>query len=135
MLDPIIEVAKHAPMSMSKSEWYQEIFKRSEQQRPVGESRAIAFARFIEKCDDGRILYRAYRVASGPDWQPPARITKAEMPRQTVAMSRLEKLTEETRVNNPKLTTVQAFSKVLQTPEGQERYRQDKEERLGLAVV
>jgi hypothetical protein len=32
MLDPIIEVAKHAPMSMSKSEWYQEIFKRSEQQ-------------------------------------------------------------------------------------------------------
>ena len=29
MLDPIIEVAKHAPMSMSKSEWYQEIFKRT----------------------------------------------------------------------------------------------------------
>ena len=83
MLDSIVEIAKHVPTSMSKSAWYQEIFKRSEQQRPVGESQAIAFARFIEKCDDGRILYRAYRVASGPDWQPPARITKAETPRQS----------------------------------------------------
>ena len=47
-------------------------------------------------------------------------------------MSRLEKLADETRATNPKLTTAQAFSKALQTPEGQELYRQDNNERLGL---
>jgi hypothetical protein len=47
----------------------------------------------------------------------------------------LEKLAEEVRANNPKLTTAQAFSKAIQMPEGQELYRQDKGERLGTAVA
>jgi hypothetical protein len=135
MLDSLIEIAKHAPTSMNKSDWYKEIFRRSEQQRPVGKSQAVAFSRFIEKCEDGQILYRAYRFAPGPDWQPPARITKAEVPHQTVAMGRLEKLAEKVRTTNPKLTTAQAFSKVLQSPEGLELYRWDKDERLGLAAM
>jgi hypothetical protein len=67
--------------------------------------------------------------------QPPVRITKAELPHQTEAMSRLEKLAEEIRANNRKLTTAQAFSKALQRPEGQELYRHDKSERLGTAVA
>lgn len=133
--DSVLMIAKSAPETMSKSQWYDEIFKRSETQRPVGESQAIAFTRYIQKCGDGQILYRAYRAAPGPDWQPPARITKAEVPHQTVAMGRLEKLAEKVRTSNPKLTTAQAFSKVLQTPEGQKLYQQDKNERLGIAVA
>jgi hypothetical protein len=117
--DNMLMIAKSAPETMSKAQWYEEIFKRSEKQRPVGESQAIAFARFIQKCDDGQILYRAYRFAPGPDWQPPERVTIGEVQHQTVAMSRLEKLAGEARANNPKLTAAQAFSKVLQTPEGQ----------------
>ena len=74
-----------------------------ELQRPVGESQAVAFSRFIEKCDDGQILYRAYRLAPGPDWQPPTKITKAAVPYQGAAMSKLEKLAEETRANSPQL--------------------------------
>ena len=132
--DNMLMIAKSAPETMSKAQWYDEIFKRSETQRPVGESQAIAFTRYIQKCEDGQI-YRAYRAAPGPDWQPPARITKAEVPHQTVAMVRLEKLAEKVRTNNPKLTTAQAFSKVLQTPEGLELYQQDKNERLGIAVA
>jgi hypothetical protein len=65
---------------------------------------------FIEKCEDGQILYRVYRVAPRPDWQPPERVTKAEVPHQ-MAMSKLEKLAEETRANNPKLTTAQASAR------------------------
>jgi hypothetical protein len=128
--DNILMIAKSAPESMTKAQWYEEIFKRSERQRPVGESQAIAFTRFIEKYDDGQILYRAYRSAPGPDWQPPQRIAKAVMPHRTEAMSRLEKLAEETRANNPNLTKEQAFSKVLETPEGLKLYRADRNELL-----
>lgn len=60
---------------------------------------------------------------------------KAEVPQQTVAMSKMLKLAEETRVNNPQFTKEQAFSKVLSTPEGQALYRQDKDERLGITVA
>jgi hypothetical protein len=135
MLDPLIEIAKHAPTSKSKSDWYQEIFKRSELQRPVGESQEVAFARYVTKSEEGRVLFNAHYHAPGPDWQPPVKITKAEVPHQTEAMTGLEKLAEEVRANNPKLTTAQAFSKALQTPEGQELYRQDKSQRLGTAVA
>ena len=65
MLDSIIEIAKHAPTSMSKREWYQEIFKRSEQQRPVGESQAIAFHALHENCEDGQDSLIAHIACSG----------------------------------------------------------------------
>jgi hypothetical protein len=49
-------------------------------------------------------------------------------------MSRLNKLAEEVRANNPKLTTAQAFSKVLGTSEGLTLYREERNERLGITV-
>ena len=127
--------AKNEPETRSKAQWYEEIFKRSEQQRPVGESQAIAFARFIDKRDDGQILYRAYRLAPGPDWQPPERVTKVAGPKQTEALTELKKLADQVRVETPSLSSEQAFAKALATPRGRELYRQDKNERLGIAAA
>jgi hypothetical protein len=133
--DTMLMIAKSAPESMTKAQWYEEIFKRPEQQRPVGESQAIAFTRFIEKCDDGQILFCAYRSAPGPDWRPTQTIAKAVMPHRTEAMGKLEKLAEETRANYPKLTKEQAFSRALETSEGLKLYRADKNERLKVGIA
>jgi hypothetical protein len=121
--DSIIMSAKNAPRSLSRSTWYAEIFKRSEQQRPVGESQHVAFTRFIEKHPDGQVLYRAYKVAPGPEWQPPERAAKAEEPRHTVAMTELKKLGEEIRDSDRTLTPEQAFVKAMETPRGREPAR------------
>jgi hypothetical protein len=69
-------------------------------------------------------------MSTRPNWQPPLRITKAEVPNQTGAMSKLDKLAKEVRANNLKLTTAQAFSKVLGTSAGLTLYREDRNERL-----
>jgi hypothetical protein len=129
--DTMIMIAKSAPTSFSKAVWYAEIFKRSEQQRPNGESQYAAFSRFIEKHPDGQDLFKAYQAAPGPDWQPTDRTTKAELPKPTVAMTKLLKLAEEARSEHPQLTKEQAFDYVAtKTVEGRELFSEAKREHL-----
>jgi hypothetical protein len=50
-------------------------------------------------------------------------------------MNMLEKLAEETRANNPKLTTAQVFSKVHEASEGLRLYREDRNALRGTAAA
>jgi hypothetical protein len=114
------------------------IRQSSSDQNSSGPSVKAKLSRFrgsLKSATTGGFSIGAYRVAPAPDWQPPERVTKVETPRQTVAMKRLEKLAEETHVRNPQFTKEQAFSKILETSEGQTLYREDRNERLGIAVA
>lgn len=53
----------------SKASWYQVMKRLAEQERIGGQSSEQAFAAFIQT-PDGAELFKAYKNASGPDFEP-----------------------------------------------------------------
>jgi hypothetical protein len=65
MTDAIVQIAKQAPHTRTKQEWYAEIEKRAEAFRQRGESYEVAFTKFLND-PVGRVLFAAHQAAPGP---------------------------------------------------------------------
>jgi hypothetical protein len=75
-------------------------------------------------------------LAAGPDWTPPERVQKREIgPVRTTAPIELEKMGAEIRRRDPALSQAQAFARAVGTSRGQELFKRDKAERLGIAAA
>jgi hypothetical protein len=136
MSDLMIEIAKRLPMTFTKAEWYEEMAKRSKEQRLSRETPEQAFARYVTKNEGGQILFRAYSQAAGPDWTSPERVQKRDAgPLRTAPLIELEKMGAEIRRKEPALSEAQAFARAVGTPRGQELYKRDKVERLGISAA
>ena len=68
--DLVLSIAKQAPLTLTKAEWYDQIRKRAERFRRAGESQQSAAVRFATSDPDGQLLMAAYQKAKGPSWQP-----------------------------------------------------------------
>jgi hypothetical protein len=97
-------------------------------QRP-NETFAKAYTRLITEDEVGRVLYAAYEAANGPDYENRApQPSRPQDPPMTPSLAQIYRLAADVRNTNPKLTEAQAFTRVLESPEGKKLYRQYRSE-------
>jgi hypothetical protein len=101
----------------SKASWYQVMKRLAEQDRKSGQSSEQAFAAFIQT-PDGVELFKAYKSASGPAFEPVA----VEIPviKTDSAYARLKKIASDLREESPDLTEGAAFLKAFTDPANRE---------------
>jgi hypothetical protein len=98
--------ANHA----SKTSWYEVMKRLAEQDRKSDQSSQQAFAAFIQT-PDGAELFKAYKSASGPAFEPVA----VEVPviRPDSAYMKLKKIAADLKADDPALTDGTAFVKAF----------------------
>src|ERR1700685_2878767 len=116
--DLVLLIAKQAPLTLTKAEWYDEIIKRAERFRRTGESQQSSRVRYSTSDPDGIVLMSAYRKASDQSWKPKA-ISKQESQNETLSASEtrlgLQNLADEYWRTHPEISRAQAMIKVLNT--------------------
>ena len=131
--DVMLSIARQAPLTLTKAEWYDEIRKRAERFRRTGESQQSSAVRFATSDPDGKLLMAAYQKAKGASWLP-KEISKQESQNENLSASDsqldLQKLADEYRKTHPEMSRAQAMAKVLNTPEGTKLYQMERSERL-----
>ena len=131
--DLMLSIAKQAPLTLTKAEWYNEIRKRAERFRRVGESLELSRVRYATSDPEGMVLMSAYQKAKGLSWQP-KEISKQVSQNENLSASDsqlgLQKRADEYRKSHPEISPAQAMAKVLNTPEGARLYQTERSERL-----
>jgi hypothetical protein len=131
--DVLLTIAKEAPLTLSKADWYNEIRKRAERLRRTGESEQLSRVRYATSDPEGMVLMSAYLKAKGPSWQQ-KEISKpdsqSERPSASDAQLGLQNLADEYCRTHPEISRSQAMAKVLNSPEGTKLYRTERTERL-----
>jgi hypothetical protein len=131
--DLMLSIAKQAPLTLTKAEWYDEIRKRAERFRRADESLQSSAVRFATSDPDGKLLMAAYQKAKGPSWQP-KEINKQESQSGRLSASDaqlgLQNLADEYCRTHPEISRAKAMAKVLTTPEGTTFYQLERSERL-----
>jgi hypothetical protein len=112
-----------------KRDFYNVIAERAAAARRDHETSESSFARFITEDREGKILFKAYRLAPGPDFTVEVKKTEPPAPPSTPALDRLNAKAEELRKIETKLTFVQAFAKVYTKPENRELVDEHRAER------
>jgi hypothetical protein len=107
----------------SKTSWYEVMKRLAEQDRKSGQSPEQAFAAFIQT-PGGAELFKAYKTASGPAYEPIA----VEVPviRPDSAYMKLKKIAADLKAADPDLTDGTAFVKAF--TENRELAEQSKRE-------
>ena len=127
--DLMLSIAKQAPLTLTKAEWYDEIIKRAERFRHTGENQQSSRVRYATTDPDGIVLMSAYRKAVGQSWQSKA-IRKQESQNEKVSASdakrRLQNLADEYCKTHPEISRAQAMAKVLNTSEGTKLYQMER---------
>jgi hypothetical protein len=135
-IEKISAIAKSAPETKSKSEWYAELRKFANRRRQPGQSIESAFAKFIVD-PDGRDMYKAYTLAKGAS----VAIAKTGSDTdgdndasngETTHMQTLREIATAIQTKHPelRLTKSAAMAKAITTPEGARLYLLDKQARL-----
>jgi hypothetical protein len=106
------QVAEGATSSLTKSDFYQALQKGAAEIRKSSETREAAFARFATSDPDGQVLFRAHRLADGPDYRPPAR--EPEVIEQSEAYEKLLRKAAKLRRKNPSLSEAVSFAKAYE---------------------
>jgi hypothetical protein len=151
--DPDLEKAvaickSDEPLPMKKHEQYEQIRKFANRQRQTGESIEKAVSRFITQDPDGRVLYKAFTKARGPQattatghnagnpCYPEAQsgesgsdIDGPPSEGETEHMRALRILAATLRQKDPALSKAAAMAKALMTAEGATLYLRDKQAR------
>jgi hypothetical protein len=128
-------LAGHGTMGLWRDDIEAEIRKRAEATRGPNESSAQAFTRMITADERGRLFYKAskftpVRIAPADPalMAPPDKKRKKKGARGEA----MEKLAQELRAANPKLSDAQAFTKVFCDPKNAELREAVKAEEMGL---
>ena len=131
--DAMLAIAKQAPLTLSKADWYNEITKRAERLRRTGESEQLSRVRYATSDPEGMVLMSAYLKAKGPSRQP-KEISKQESQDERLSASDaqrgLQNLADEHCRTHPEISRAQAMAKVLNSPEGKKLYQTERSERL-----
>ena len=98
----------------SKASWYDVLKRLSEQDRQEGESREQALARYIQ-AGDGAEVFKAYRSASGPDFQTVP--VAAPVIRAGSAYEKLCKIADEMCAADPSMKSAHRRCQDRQRPE------------------
>lgn len=93
----------------TKSQWYQALSKLAEAEREPNETREMAVARIINE-DAGKLLFKAYRNASGVDYVPPA--PAVPVAKANPANEEIRKLAGEMMSADPSLSRLDALVKI-----------------------
>lgn len=97
----------------SKADWYRAITKASEAQRQPHESSEQSFKRFVTQDEDGKVMFKVYRGATGSDFAPPTPMTpvtlKADSPTAKIA-----KIADDLRAADPSLSRTAALAAARQ---------------------
>jgi hypothetical protein len=130
-MEKTVAIAKSAPATKTKSEWYRELKKFSNRRRLAGESPEQAFAKFISDAD-GRDMYRAYKMAKGASVPAPEEPDEDDKGAAgpSEAMETIRTIAALLMREDPSLSKQQATAKALQTPAGAAAYLRDKQDRL-----
>jgi hypothetical protein len=126
--------AGHRAPLYTKADFYAEIGKRAEALRREGETKEQSFTRFITQESEGKTLYTALKRSQGTiEAASPRQVTQTE-PAPTPSLVALNKLAEEARKADPKLSFAQAFTKVYQDPKNRALAAAEKAERRARAM-
>jgi hypothetical protein len=125
--DVMLSIAKQAPLTLTKAEWYDEIMKRAERFRRVGESQPSSRVRYATTDPDGIVLMAAYQKATS--WQP-REINQNEKLAVSDARLGLQRLADEYCKTHPEISRAKAVARALNTPEGKRLYQTERSERL-----
>ena len=93
----------------TKGIWYGAIQKLAEEERQPHESAQQAFSRFVTEDADGRVMFAAWKSATGSDFQPPA-VTTPTL-KSDSAYAALKRLVADICAEHPDLTEHQGFAK------------------------
>jgi hypothetical protein len=131
----IVRLAKQinegAANHRSKSDWYAVIQKLAGDQRRADETAEQSFTRYVTTESDGRELFAAYKSAGGPDYVPhepePAPVAKTD-----TAYSKLMRLADGIRAEQPELSQATAFAKAFIDPKNKALAEEAKRENLSV---
>jgi hypothetical protein len=117
----------------TKREFYEVIATRAQAARRDHETSESAFARYVTEDKAGRVLFKAYRLALGPDFTVDVQKSEPAPAPSTRSLDRLNALAAELRKTNPSLTEGQSFTQVYLDPANRELTLAYKTERVSAA--
>jgi hypothetical protein len=138
-MEKTVAIAKSAPETKTKAQWYSELRKFSNRSRQHGESAEQAFAKFIVD-PDGRDMFAAYNKAKGPSWSSPAQSESdiSQRPNHNAGSGdddrspgyeTLRQIATTIREKHPELSVAKSVELAIQTPAGAAAYLADKRAR------